>query len=150
MKRTPLKRKAPMKKPRSDLSRSTPIDHTRKERRRRDRSDAEHSIPWNDVRNLIFVRAGGRCELCDAPLVIGTMQGHHRRTRQIGPDCACNALALCGDCHHGEVHGQPVRARELGQIVSRHSVDRPSTLPVTIRRGEVFLSCHGTYEREAV
>lgn len=107
----------------------------------------DHSILWADVRPIIYLRSGGRCERCGTGLNIHNMEAHHRRTRSIGPDCPCNALALCSLCHHGpEVHAGPFRARKLGTIISRHYEGRPENVPVDVHgRGTVLLACDGTY-----
>jgi hypothetical protein len=127
-------------------SREKPIKVRRDAPRRRRRDDPDHSIPWQDVRMIIYVRSGGRCEMCGVGLNIANMEGHHRRTRKIGPDCPCNALALCSTCHHREVHESPERARGLGQIVSRHDDRMPADVPVELHgHGDVLLMCDGTF-----
>lgn len=95
---------------------------------------------------VIYVRSGGRCEGCDTQLNIVSMEGHHRRTRAVGPDCPCNALALCHECHHGDTHGRPALARALGRIIRREDKTPPSQVVVEIHgRGEVRLDCDGNY-----
>lgn len=146
----PLQRKTPLRT-RAPLhsgpwpSRSKPIKPKRTTARRRARDDEDHGMAWADVRLIIYTRAGGCCELCGKALNIVNMEGHHRRSRRFGPDCPCNALALCGDCHHGpKVHGGPTPAKVLGTIVQRH-VQRPGEVPVRLPRlGWVELTCGGT------
>jgi hypothetical protein len=131
---------------RKPLTAATPIRPKRDKPRRRSRT-SDHGMLWPDVRLVIFARALGRCERCGLQLNIANMEGHHRRTRRVGPDCPCNALALCGTCHHGpEVHGGPELAMELGTILSRHSDAPPGELEVEIHgRGRVLLGCGGQY-----
>lgn len=140
----PLTRK-PM--PRGKRSPVRQPDETmrRKAARRRKRLGHDHGVTWAEVRLLIFIRCGGRCELCSRSLTMDTLEGHHRQTRAVGVDCPGNALALCHDCHHGPlVHAGPARGRELGTIVSRHE-DDPCAVPVDLpRRGLVVLGCDGS------
>lgn len=155
--RTPLKAKkalspgSPLKRgagihPGPWPSKSKPIRVKREGARRRNRDDTGHGMAWADVRLIIYTRAGGRCEVCGKALNIASMEGHHRRTRKIGPDCPCNALALCGSCHHGPtVHGGPKVAMETGRIISRHDDTPPSEIPVRLAVGQMLLSCGGTY-----
>jgi 5-methylcytosine-specific restriction endonuclease McrA len=105
-----------------------------------------HGFAWQDVRLVIYARAGGRCELCGKQLGIANMEGHHRRTRRLGPDCPCNAIALCSDCHHGpNVHGGPETARELRLILPRECTDPPAEIPVELHGQRwVLLNCDGT------
>lgn len=126
-------------------TRSKPIKVKRDRPRRRDREQPEHGLPWGDVRLIIYVRAGGRCELCGAALNIVNMEGHHRRSRKVGPDCPGNALALCHDCHHERVHGGQVLARTLGWIISTFTADPCQQIVELPSAGKVILSCDGTY-----
>lgn len=106
----------------------------------------DHNQPWRDVRAAIWARSRGRCEICSRPL-IAAFEAHHRLTRRFGPDCPCNALALCRDCHHISVHGHPEKARHRGWIVPRTSILAPATVPVRLAgRGWVLLSCDGTLD----
>lgn len=131
-------------------SRSKPIKPKRDTPRRRNRRDPEHGISWTDVRLVIYVRSGGRCEGCAVQLNIANMEAHHRRTRRVGPDCPCNALALCHDCHHHETHGRPTLARSLGRIIRREDPTPPAEIPVELHDGRVVrLDCGGTYSDAA-
>ena len=127
------------------------MTRTQKRRRSRARKEARaagvHGYPWAEVRVIIHARCAGRCEGCGTPVSLSAMEGHHRRTRSIGPDCPCNALALCRDCHHGDtVHGSPETARDLGRIISRHDLGEPADRPVELHgRGLVRLACDGRY-----
>jgi hypothetical protein len=129
-----------------DLARA-PIRPKRETPRRRNRDDDHAPLLWSDVRLVIYTRALGRCEGCGRQLNIANMEAHHRRTRKVGPDCPCNALALCSDCHHAGTHGQPEEARELGRIVSRIGEREPKDVAVVIhgQPRPVLLSCGGTY-----
>jgi hypothetical protein len=82
--------------------------------------------------------------VCGTRLTFARMEAHHRRTRAIGPDCPCNALALCGHCHHVRVHGEPEKSRELGRIISRHDRNAPAIHGARLTYGWVLLACDGT------
>jgi hypothetical protein len=113
--------------------------------------DLDPGLRWATVRELIYWRSGGQCEVCGATLH-GAMEAHHRLPRRYGPDCPCNALALCGECHHDKVHGQPIESAAAGRILSSTALgaavpdDAPAWLWV---RGHgmvwVQLSCAGAY-----
>lgn len=104
---------------------------------------------WQDVRLVIYVRAGARCELCGDHMNIANMEGHHRRSRQVREhrDCPCNALALCARCHHGErVHANyDGTARADGLILSKLSSQPAAEIPAKLRNGIVLLTCGGLY-----
>lgn len=152
--KTPLRNKASMKRGTASgfsgpwPSRSKPIKVKRDQPRRRSRDQLSHGMPWQDVRMIIYTRSLGRCEGCGTGLNLAGMEAHHRRTRRLGPDCPCNALALCPSCHHGPLgHGGPEAAREVGRIISRHDEVEPSEVPVTLHGygKPVYLTCGGTY-----
>lgn len=109
-------------------------------RRVADRDD--HGPGIAEARATTMNRANGWCEACgNAPAT----DWHHRQTKRYGPDCPCNALALCSTCHHVEVHGQPASARDLGWIVSRHA-SSPGSVPSQVHSlGIVVLTCGGSY-----
>lgn len=144
--RTPLNRGKGLKRGVPQAARRTAIPPKRSKPRRRDRDDQNHGILWSDVRLVIYVRAGGRCEVCGVQLNIVNMEGHHRRRRRISPDCPCNAIALCERCHRGPdgVHNRPMTARALGRILWSEDKTPPAELPVEIYgRGRVLLACDG-------
>lgn len=149
----PLTRSTPMASGSGMPRASAPIRARRPgkaRRKNRDRPPGElaHGYGWDDVRLVIYVRAGGRCELCAKSLNIANMEGHHRRTRAVGPDCPCNALALCSTCHHDEVHAHPEEARARGWIVTRHASDfEPADVPVELASHPegVLLTCEGMF-----
>lgn len=97
---------------------------------------------------MIYVRAAGHCEACGVQLNILSMEAHHRRARRVGPDCPCNALALCEGCHRGNdgVHQRPTLARALGRIIAREDKTPPAQISVEIHgRGDLRLDCDGNY-----
>lgn len=150
MKRTPMKAGKPLERKSYAAPARKPIKPRRETERRRTRGPQhEGQLPWAEVRLVIFARSHGRCEGCGAPMTVASMEGHHRRTRRVGPDCPCNALALCASCHHGPtVHGGPELAMELGRIVSRHTDTPPYDEPVELHGvGRVLLDCSGGFTR---
>lgn len=140
---TPLQAKVPMarKPPKAKPGASV---RARMERRKAEARSDGHSIPWREVRRVIYARCKGRCEVCGGRLAYDAMEAHHRRTRAIGPDCPGNALALCAHCHHVKVHAHPEVARDLGRIISRHDRNTCALHPVRLIYGLVFLNCDGT------
>ena len=152
MKRSgPIQRRTPLasggfQRKKGTLQRRTQLPPRRKKARR---NGASHGISWQDVRAIIFVRAGGRCEVCGKSLNIHNMEGHHRRSRRYGPDCPGNAIALCSDCHHGpQVHGSPAAARPLGYIVSSsNTAPCGERVWLPVHGGWVILGCDGMLER---
>lgn len=74
---------------------------------------------WQELRGLLFERAGGRCEWCGARFPLGCWEAHHRKARsQGGADELANLAALCGPCHSW-AHEHPVVARGEGFILPR-------------------------------
>lgn len=140
--RTPLRR-TPMTRGQSGLARGGALPARRAEPRRAgDR--LEHGQPWAQVLEVLHARSRGACEGCGVRGV--PLEGHHRRTRRFGPDCTCNALHLCADCHHVHAHGQPKIARSKGWALSRHGSDDPGLTPAMVHgQGTVFLDCAGGY-----
>ena len=81
------------------------------------------------IRRLVFTRSGGSCDCCGVTLRWEAWECHHRRLRsQGGKNEAANLIALCGECHHGRVHGKPKWARDHGFIVP--SFADPNVVPV--------------------
>lgn len=123
----------------------SPIKARRATPRRRAAAADGHDRPWSEVRAILFDRSRGFCEVCDADLNRTGMDAHHRERRRTGPDCPCNALALCPDCHR-LVHAQPLASRQNGHIVT----DTPWDTPARLRRlGLVRLGCDGGVVRLA-
>lgn len=103
------------------------------------------------LRELVYRRAGGRCEACGDPLVKGQgvrgWHAHHRKLKSRGgQDSASNLAALCSYCHR-RMHGHSHFATEHGFIVSAY--DDPATTPMRVGLGDVdfYLRPDGTYQR---
>lgn len=146
LRRTPIQRKTPINAKKSE-SRKTQRPPRRTPARAARTPDGHPACEsWTLVRKILFNRAGGRCELCGTKITLEAMEGHHRQSRSVGPDCPGNGLGLCASCHHGEVHEQPEWAMLHGWITSRHH-RQPCTQPVYLdRHGWVRLGCDGTIE----
>jgi hypothetical protein len=84
---------------------------------------AKKAKPRNDipteVRQIVWVRSGDRCESCGEPLR-GRVHMHHRLRRRDGLHVASNLVSLHPDCHvvaPQAVHQRPTWAKERGLIV---------------------------------
>lgn len=70
-----------------------------------------------EIRNAVFARAEGICDMCGLGLSKGDWECHHRKLRsQGGPDTMSNLIALDQRCHT-RAHGNPDWAKENGFIV---------------------------------
>jgi hypothetical protein len=97
-----------------------------------------------NVRELVFIRANGYCEICgfDQPTQI-----HHRRargaggTRRVSTNTASNALAVSLECH-ALAESRRELAYSRGWLV--HQQHNPAEVPVMINGSEwVLLDDHG-------
>jgi 5-methylcytosine-specific restriction endonuclease McrA len=82
---------------------------------RRRRRDAVYP----ERRRQVWERGGGVCEWCLA----ADMSDVHHRAGRLGadPHRLSNLVGLCAPCHE-KVHLEPVWARSVGLMVSRHSM----------------------------
>lgn len=105
------------------------------------------------VRKIIHARSDHCCEVCGVEIVDGmSRSAHHRRPRGMGgnksaaSNSASAGLYLCGDgvagCH-GWIESHRPEAYELGLLVRQH--EDPAEVPVSIKRGLVFLDDAGNY-----
>jgi hypothetical protein len=74
-----------------------------------------HQVP-PEVREAIWQRCGGLCELCKESLKPGWHAHHRRRRSQGGDDSVTNVLALHGRCHD-RVHGHVDWSEQAGFLV---------------------------------
>lgn len=116
-----------------------------KPRRVAGRSD--HGTTMADARATVMLRAANLCEVRAPGCTTLAEEAHHRLTRRFGPDCPCNLLAVCTECHRDHITEAPATAREAGWAVSKFTTDPPSQVPVRIfGPGEpVLLTCNGDY-----
>ena len=97
-----------------------------------------------NTRELVFLRAGGRCERCR--WIQEPLQYHHRRPRGMGgskaadTNTAANCALLCGYCH---AHVEKERKASLwgGWLVRQG--DKPTETPLFLNGRWVFLDDFG-------
>lgn len=98
MKRTPIRRK-------------TPLRRSRWMRRR-----PSGTIPLQ-TREALVGQSGNRCDKCRRPGWDVRLEAHHKRLRsQGGTDEIGNLALLCSTCHR-DVHANPAEAARSGWIV---------------------------------
>jgi hypothetical protein len=113
VKRTPLKRRAPIKRSTAKASRQP---------RRTSPGFTEETKAW--VRR----RSGNRCEVRAGEHCTGrAAHFHHRKLRRHGDHGAANCLHVCLECHV-HLHANPAKAELMGWIVRSH-LD-PAAVPV--------------------
>lgn len=75
-----------------------------------------------DVKAIVRLRAGGKCECCGHNIIHGLHAFHHRRPKGMGGSrdsathAPANVVLICRSCHT-DVHANPVEARAHGWIV---------------------------------
>lgn len=109
MKRTPLRRKTPLRARQGFVR--VPLS-----------AKGHKSAGWSKSQRWCFDRAHGRCEVRRHPDCTGRAEhAHHMRLRsQGGSDDPANLLAVCHLCHEW-VHGHRAEARAAGWIIDRQS-----------------------------
>lgn len=111
-------------------------------------------VNWGQIREQLWDRCGGVCEVSGLTLDPDTFDAHHRRPKGMGGtsrpdrDWLTNLLALDPLVHNGgpqSVHGNPDWSRPLGYLVYK---DEPwaGNVPVRIKDGPwVLLGRDGRY-----
>lgn len=96
--------------------------------------------PTTTTREIVWARAGGRCEVCGSPIagVLG-FSLHHRHPRRMGGsrrpelNSPANLILLCGSgttgCH-GRIEANRERAYEDGLLL--HDGATPTEVPVML------------------
>lgn len=147
--RTPLPRGGPLKR------------NTARPKRQRDTG------PTKSTKDLVWARAGGRCEVCGGSLA--GMRGfsrHHRRPRRMGgsrlpeTNSPANVLLVCGsatspDGCHQRIESNRTRAYEDGLLLRADQT--PTDVPVMLADPNhpsqwprlVWLTDDGTYNEES-
>ena len=103
--------------------------------------DRANEVP-EDVRRVVYERAGFRCESCAVGLTPDKRHLHHRRPRGMGGSTdeatnrASNLIAICPDCHWLVEHNRLV-ALEHGLLV-RQGAD-PARVPMLRAEGGLVL-----------
>jgi hypothetical protein len=106
------------------------------------------------LREAVYRRAGGQCEVSGIPLDLDTFDLHHRRNKGMGgtvridTDSFMNVLALDPGVHNGgpsSVHGRRRWSEASGYLVPKDE-DYPGLWPVWLRGQRwVLLSPLGGY-----
>jgi hypothetical protein len=109
---------------------------------------------WGKIREQLFERCSGRCEVSGWALDFEAFDVHHRRNRGAGgtsrPDVhdLDNLLALNPVIHNGgpqSVHGRRRWSELNGYLVPKH-LDHPGMVPVLIHaRAWMMLGKDGQY-----
>jgi len=113
---------------------------------------------WPKIRDALWERAHGRCEVSYQPLDRDTFDAHHRQNKGMGGtnrahrDALSNLLALDPQVHNGgplSVHARRVWSGGRGYLVSKLSPHLPAQVPVLIH-GVMwrYLADDGTYRLE--
>lgn len=112
------------------------------------------STNWKLIREQLWERCHGHCEVSGLPLAPDTFDAHHRRNKGMGGtsrldvDALSNLLALDPIVHNGgpkSVHGRRQWSESLGYLVPKHA-EHPGMYRVRIRgRRWVLLGDDGQY-----
>lgn len=119
MKRTPLKRKTPLKPGRPKPGRVKAPKLVR-----------HHGGPGGfpePVRLAVRLRSGGKCEVKSRVCTGDAAHFHHRKLRRHKDHSAVNCLHACR-ADHDAIHANPTWAYEHGLLVRSH--DDPAVTPV--------------------
>ena len=138
MKRTPIRRKTPLRA-------SRPVSKRPPSKPRHRRLPDPSPEFWREQREALYARAAGRCERAGCSLDDNGMEAHHRKLRSRGGGHGLeNLAALCPACHRW-CHEHPQAATEAGFIVP--SVADPGARAVVLHDGRtVRLTVDGAYD----
>lgn len=99
---------------------------------------------WFALREALWTRCQGRCEVSGRPLDRETFDAHHRRNKGMGgtyrpdTDTLPNLLALDPQVHNGgpgSVHADRPRSEEYGWLVPKLSREALHMLPALLYAG---------------
>lgn len=129
-----LERRTPLSQGDKPLTRGKPMKRGRPNARKVRRAKVLDPRPdISDLRERVFERAGGRCDLCGEALRWSAWECHHRQKRtQGGPDSMPNLIALHPRCHSERVHGRPAWSYANGFMVRRNG--DPAQMPMLRHR----------------
>ena len=100
-----------------------------------------------DLRERLWERCGGYCEVTGEPLGDSWAMHHRKLRKHGGPDCLSNLLAVTHQAHNlgtDAIHLHPRRSYDHGWLVQ--SFANPALTPVAISgRGLVYLTESGEY-----
>lgn len=109
---------------------------------------------WEKLREALWERAEGRCEVTGQPLDFHTFDAHHRRPKGMGGsrlpdrDSLSNLLALDPLVHNGgpeSVHARRGWAEEHGYLLPKDTM-RAVEWPVAVHQSRwVYLLADGRY-----
>jgi len=109
---------------------------------------------WKDLREQLWERSGGRCEVSGVRLDPETFDAHHRRNKGMGGDkrpdtnTLPNLLALDPIVHNAgrnSVHACRAWSTERGYLIPKH-VDQVAGWPLLLHgRRLVLLGADGRY-----
>lgn len=103
---------------------------------------------WEKLRELLWARSGGYCEISGRPLDQETFDAHHRRLKGMGgtyrplTDSLCNLLALDPEVHNGapwSVHQNSKWSRPRGYLLSAHVEDAAMAITPVLYRGQKWV-----------
>lgn len=103
---------------------------------------------WAKIREQLWERSGGFCEVSGRPLDQESFDAHHRRLKGMGgtyrplTDSLCNLLALDPEVHNGapwSVHQNPRWSRPRGYLLSAHVDDDAMAATPVLYRGREWV-----------
>lgn len=145
-----LERKTPMKRG-GELARRPMGRAGTRPRAKRPR--ARDTGPSQATKDVVWARAGGRCEVCGGSLAgVQGFSRHHRHPRRMGGsrrpelNTPANIILICGSGTTG-CHGRIESNRTLayGEGLLLHDGADPTRVPVLLMCGLVYLAVDGTY-----
>jgi hypothetical protein len=104
---------------------------------------------WKKLREQLWARSGGMCEITARPLDPETFDAHHRRPKSLGgtyrelTDSLVNLLALDPEVHNGapwSVHQKPEWSRPRGYLLSSHLDDAQMSAFPVLYRGRTWVT----------
>jgi hypothetical protein len=117
VKRSPIKRKTPLKRTAMARAKARLVSDPKPLSARRRRQLPNYS----QVREVVFERAGWRCEIAHEGCTGRAEHCHHRLMRSAGgKDEAANLLAACHRCHE-HIHANPALSYEHGWLQRKAS-----------------------------
>lgn len=109
---------------------------------------------WKELRDRLWTRSNGFCEVSGVPLDFDTFDAHHRRPKQMGgtyrldTDTLANLIAVDPIVHNGHansVHQSPGWSRPRGYLL--HGNTAPDEEPLLYQgRTWLILRANGTHE----
>lgn len=104
---------------------------------------------WNEIREALWARSDGMCEISGLPLDFETFDAHHRRPKGMGgtyrplTDNVANLLALLPlvhNIHPKSVHLAPKWSRRRGYLLPSHWNDEAMVISPVLYRGQTWVT----------